>query len=55
MLYYSDWYNSGDDLVGDDQDGDLDFDISGRDPLDKAADEAEDRDDSSFGRCHRAR
>ena len=44
----SDWYNSGDDLVGDDQDGDLDFDISGRDPLDKAADEAEDRDEGDM-------
>ena len=37
----SDWYNNDDDLVGDDQDGDLEFDISGRDPLDRAADEAD--------------
>ena len=32
----SDWYNSDDD-----QDGDLEFDISWRDPLDRAADKAE--------------
>ena len=37
----SEWYNSEDDLVGDDQDGELDFDISGRDPLDRAGDEVE--------------
>ena len=36
----SDCYNSDDDLV-DDQDGELDFDISGRDPLDRAGDEPE--------------
>lgn len=41
----SDWYNSDDDLVGDDQDGDLDLDISRRNPLDKAVDEAEDCDE----------
>ena len=44
----SDWHNSDDDLVGGDQDGDLDFDISGRDPLDKAADEAEDSDEGDI-------
>ena len=37
----SDWCNSDDDLVGDNQDGDLEMYISGRGPLDRAADEAE--------------